>query len=67
MAENDVPSDGSSDDLKKKAKKALKSIQNVCSYLQALQPLIKQAPPEILVYVLQQFAKVLPTDPQAKR
>lgn len=39
----------------------------MCTYLQALQPLIKDAPDEILVHVLQQFAKVLPTDPQAKR
>lgn len=57
----------SSDDLKKKAKGALKQILKKCSYLQALQPLIKLAPDEILVYVLQQFSKVLPHDPAAKR
>lgn len=61
MAENDVPSDllavytmeESSDDLKKKAKGALKNILKKCNYLQALQPLIKLAPDDILVYVLQ--------------
>ena len=48
MAEADVPSHllavykfpESSDDLKKKAKKALKSILQMCSHLPALEPLI---------------------------
>ena len=31
----------SSEDLKKKAKKALKSILQMCTHLQALEPLIK--------------------------
>lgn len=52
MAEADVPSHllavykfpESSDDLKKKAKKALKSILQMCSHLQALEPLIAEAP-----------------------
>ena len=37
------------------------------AYCGALQPLIKDAPDDILVYVLQQFAKVLPNDLQAKK
>jgi len=75
MAEADVPShllavykmSDSSEDLKKKAKKALKSVLQMCTHLQALEPLIREAPDEILVYVLHQFSKVLPTDTQAKK
>ena len=33
-----------------------------CLQLGALEPLISEAPPQILKYVLQQFAKVLPSD-----
>lgn len=75
MAENDIPKDlldvyidpMSSEDLKKKSKKALKSILSQCTYLQNLQPLITVAPDDILVYILQQFAKTLPKDPEAKK
>jgi 3-methyladenine DNA glycosylase AlkD len=75
MAREDIPShllavykyEKSSDDLKKKAKKALKSILSMCTHLQALEPLIKEAPDDILIYVLAQFGKVLPNDPAAKR
>jgi hypothetical protein len=42
----------SSDDLQKKAKRALKSILIMCTVLDALEPLIDQAPDEILIYVL---------------
>merc|ERR1712070_637551 len=52
----------SSDDLRTKAKRALKSIIEKCLQLGALEPLISEAPPQILKYVLQQFAKVLPSD-----
>jgi hypothetical protein len=41
-----------SEDLKKKSKKALKSILQMCSYLPALEPLISEAPQDILQYVL---------------
>jgi hypothetical protein len=57
----------SSEDLKKKAKKSLKSILQMCSYLSALEPLIADCPAEILHYVLHQFAKTLPNDPAAKK
>jgi len=75
MAEADVPShlltvythSESSDDLKAKAKKALKSILQMCSFLSALEPLISEAPPDILQYVLHQFAKTLPHDHSAKK
>ena len=51
MAEADVPSHllavykfpDSSEELKKKCKKALKSILQMCSYLPALEPLIAEA------------------------
>jgi len=52
----------SSDDLRTKAKRALKSIIEKCMQLGALEPLISEAPPQILKYVLQQFSKVLPND-----
>jgi 3-methyladenine DNA glycosylase AlkD len=57
----------SSEDLKKKAKKSLKNILVMCTVLDALEPLIKEAPEEILIYVLNQFKKILPTDPSAKK
>lgn len=75
MAENNIPrllldlyrDPRSSEDLKKKAKKALKSILQMCSHLSALEPLIADCPGEILHYVLHQFAKTLPNDPAAKK
>jgi len=39
----------------------------MCSHLPALEPLISEAPEEILVYVLAQFAKTLPNDNAAKK
>jgi len=39
----------------------------MCSHLPALEPLISEAPPEILQYVLCQFAKTLPNDNSAKK
>jgi hypothetical protein len=39
----------------------------MCSYLPALEPLISEAPPDILQYVLHQFAKNLSNDNQAKK
>ena len=57
----------SSDDLKKKAKRALKNILVMCTVLDALEPLIQEAPDEILIYVLNQFKKILPSDPNAKK
>merc|ERR1719162_1341734 len=57
----------SSDDLQIKAKRALKSVIQKCTYLPALEPLLQEAPPNILKYVVSQFAKVLPGDPAAKR
>lgn len=75
LAEQDIPrlllelyrDPKSSEDLKKKAKKALKSILQMCSHLSALESLIEGCPTEILHYVLHQFAKTLPNDPAAKK
>lgn len=75
MAELDIPSallavykmQESSEDLKNKTKKALKSILQMCSHLPALEPLISEAPTEILQYVLHQFAKILPNNNAAKK
>ena len=75
MAEADVPSHllavykhpSSSEDLRKKAKRALKSTLIMCTMLDALEPLLQDSPDEILLYVLNQFKKILPTDPNAKK
>ncbi|XP_017774511.1 PREDICTED: sperm-associated antigen 6-like [Nicrophorus vespilloides] len=60
-------SDVSSEDLKDKAKTCLKQCLQKCMYMPALEPLVYDAPPDILKYVLGQFAKVLPSDPKARR
>ena len=75
LADADVPSrllavymlPESSKDLKDKAKKALKNIIQMCTNLPALEPLLQLAPNNILTYVCAQFAKVLPTNLEAKR
>ena len=36
-------------------------------YLPALEPLLQDAPPNILKHVVAQFSKVLPHDPKARR
>lgn len=75
LAENDVlrhllacmVHEESSDDLKTKAKRALKAILAKCTHLQALQPLLRGAPQVIQKYVLKQFAQMLPNDLEARR
>ncbi|XP_048826962.1 sperm-associated antigen 6 [Brienomyrus brachyistius] len=57
----------SSEDLRVKAKKALKSILQKCTYLPALEPLLHEAPSDILKHVVGQFSKVLPHDSKARR
>ncbi|MGH0190522.1 UNVERIFIED_CONTAM: hypothetical protein FKN15_047532 [Acipenser sinensis] len=57
----------SSEDLQVKAKKALKSILQKCTYLPGLEPLLHEAPPNILKHVVGQFSKVLPHDSKARR
>ncbi|XP_058231963.1 sperm-associated antigen 6-like [Hemibagrus wyckioides] len=56
-----------SEDLQVKAKKALKSILQKCTYLPALEPLLYEPPSDILKYVIYQFSKVLPHDSKARR
>jgi len=56
----------SSEDLQIKAKRALKSVIQKCTHLPALEPLL-DSPPNILKYVVQQFAKVLPNDLEARK
>jgi len=53
--------------LKTKAKRALKSVIQKCTHLPALEPLLQESPANILKYVVQQFAKVLPHDNAARR
>merc|ERR1712127_293118 len=57
----------SSKDLKDKSKKSLKNIIQMCTHLPALEPLLQLAPNNILTYVTAQFAKVLPSNLEAKR
>ncbi|XP_042570187.1 sperm-associated antigen 6 isoform X1 [Cyprinus carpio] len=57
----------SSEDLQVKAKKALKSILQKCTYLPALEPLLYEAPSNILKHIICQFSKVLPHDSKARR
>ncbi|KAF5271134.1 hypothetical protein FQR65_LT17714 [Abscondita terminalis] len=57
----------SSEDLKFKCKIALKECLQKCTLLSALEPLLYDAPTNILKYVLGQFSKVLPGDPKARR
>ena len=49
------------------AKRALKNILQKCIHLPALEPLLHDAPPNILKHVVGQFSKVLPHDPHARR
>ncbi|XP_053198602.1 sperm-associated antigen 6 [Scomber japonicus] len=57
----------SSEDLQTKSKKALKNILQKCTYLPALEPLLYDAPSNILKHVVGQFSKVLPHDSKARR
>ncbi|XP_077159151.1 sperm-associated antigen 6 isoform X2 [Paroedura picta] len=57
----------SSEDLQVKTKKALKNILQKCTYLPALEPLLNDAPPNILKHIVGQFSKVLPHDAKARR
>jgi hypothetical protein len=59
--------DDSTEDLQQKCKKALKNILQKCVHLPALEPLLHDAPPNILKHVVAQFSKVLPHDTNARR
>lgn len=49
------------------AKRSLKNILQKCTHLPALEPLLHDAPANILKHVVGQFAKVLPHDSKARR
>ena len=49
------------------SKKSLKNILQKCVHLPALEPLLHDAPPNILKHVVGQFSKVLPHDSKARR
>ncbi|CAL8311593.1 unnamed protein product [Merluccius merluccius] len=57
----------SSEDLQVKCKKALKNVLQKCTHLPALEPLLYEAPSNILKHVVCQFSKVLPHDSKARR
>lgn len=54
-------------DLKTKSKRALKAVVQQTTHLPSLEPLLKEAPVNILKHVLIQFKKCLPNDVQARR
>lgn len=54
-------------DLSTKSKRALKAIISQCTHLSVLEPLLNQAPPNILKYILNQFKQCLPIDVQSRR
>ncbi len=58
----------SNTDLKTKTKRALKSILEKTLHLESLEPLLQlSTPPNILKYVVAQFAKILPHDVAARK
>jgi len=57
----------SNDDLKDKAKKALKKIIDNCSNLEYLETLLQVAPEKILKHLLNQYTKFLKTSPVDKK
>jgi hypothetical protein len=57
----------STEELKTKARKAIKNIVKMCLVMQPLEALIYDSPPDILKYILQQFASILPKDKEAKK
>ncbi|XP_025994255.1 sperm-associated antigen 6 isoform X2 [Solenopsis invicta] len=57
----------SSEDLKMKCYTALKQVLQKCMYVEALESLLHDVPPNILKYVLGQFSKILPNDARARR
>lgn len=62
MVHNDASSD-----LVLKAKRALKAILSKCTHLQALQPLLRDAPVKVQKYILRQFAQMLPHELESRR
>lgn len=57
----------STDDLRDKAKKALKKIIDNCSYLTALEPLLMVAKDKILKHILNQYVKHLKNNTNEKK
>jgi 3-methyladenine DNA glycosylase AlkD len=57
----------SSPDLKQKSQRALKSTIQKCTHLASLEPLLQNCPEKIVKYVVHQFAKVLPNQPNARK
>jgi len=66
-ASADQKSKAAPSDLKTKAARALKLVIQKCTYLAALDPLLKDAPDKIMRYVVRQYAKVLPNSVKAKK
>lgn len=59
--------DGSTADLREKAKRSIKVLVCKCELLPALDVLLHQAPSAILKYVVEQYARILPQSVDARR
>jgi len=57
----------STEDLKKKSKRAIKKIIANCNYLPSLEPLLKIAPPKIMKQILEQYEKHLKNEREYKK
>ncbi|XP_076390410.1 uncharacterized protein LOC100883620 isoform X1 [Megachile rotundata] len=57
----------SPEDLKAKCNTTLKQVLQRCMYIESLEPLLEDAPPNILKCILGQFSKILPHDARARR
>ncbi|XP_012251743.2 sperm-associated antigen 6-like [Athalia rosae] len=57
----------SSEELKTECQATLKQVLQKCMHIEALEPLLYNAPPNILKYVVGQFSKILPNDARARR
>ncbi|XP_024946712.1 sperm-associated antigen 6 isoform X5 [Cephus cinctus] len=55
------------EDLKAKCKATLKQVLQKCIHVEALEPLLHDAPPDILKYVVGQYSKILPNDARIRR
>jgi len=60
-------SPGSTEEMKDKAKQALKMILLRTDDLESIQPLLEVAPLKILKYIIAQYSKILPNNPGARR
>ncbi len=57
----------STEELKKKAKKAIKNVVVMCTELNPLEQIIEDSPAEIQVYLIKQITKIVVKDKDCKK